>query len=189
MAGSLRKRFGECCGSIVLDKQSQSSRRECRCRKLQDQPFAFCGATCILQTGFSTCTWSVSSCVRMKISTKKAEILRLPRKPSQCTLQASVINCSRLRSSRTLGLYSRVAEGGTRRLVHGLLKQMQFWVTFITLWSQNVIRETPQSFQFSNQPLLWSSPIATRLVSLLKECYLKYKRQRWDFCEDFAAWH
>ena len=27
------------------------------------------------------------------------------------------------------------------------------------------------------------------LVLWLKECYLKQNQQRWDFCEDFTAWH
>jgi len=38
------------------------------------------------------------------------------------------------RGSNALEWYLRVTEGGTRRLIHGLIKQIQFCVNFIDLW-------------------------------------------------------
>jgi len=40
---------------------------------------------------------------------------------------------------------------GTRRLMHGLEQQTQYYVSFIALWSQNGSVQTPQSWQFSNR--------------------------------------
>jgi len=67
------------------------------------------------------------------------------------------MHCRRWRRSRTLGWYSRVSEVGTKRLIHGLVKQMQFCVSFIAPWWWNGSFQRPQSFQFLNR----SVPILT----------------------------
>ena len=59
----------------------------------------------------------------------------------------------------TFGWYSRMTEGGTRRLIHGLVKLTQFCVSFIALRSLNGSFQTPQSCQFLNRYLFRSSPI------------------------------
>ena len=49
--------------------------------------------------------------------------------------------------------------GRRRRLVHGLVKLSQFYMSFIALWSQNGSFQTPQSCHFSNQSLFRSLPM------------------------------
>ena len=99
----------------------------------------------------------------------------------------AAIHCTRWRSSSILEWYLRVTEDRTRRLIHGLVKLTQFCASFITLWRQTGSFQTPQSFQFLNRSLFRSSPIVMNLVQWLKECYLRCKRQSWDFCEDFTV--
>jgi len=72
------------------------------------------------------------------------------------------------RRSSTLGRYSRVTEGGTGRLI-------QFCVSFTDLWSQNGKLSNTEK---QNRSLIQSSPMAMCLVQWLKECNIKYKRQR-----------
>jgi len=56
-------------------------------------------------------------------------------------------------------LMSQVTECGARRLIHGLVKQTQFCVSFITLWSRNGSFKTPQSCQFLNRSVFRSLPM------------------------------
>ena len=63
-----------------------------------------------------------------------------------------------------------------------LLKQRRFYVSWIALWSQNRSFQTPAKLSVSNQSLFKSSSMVMNLGLLLKECYLKYKRQIWDLC-------
>jgi len=74
---------------------------------------------------------------------------------------------------------SRVTKRGTGRLIHGLLKQTHFCMSFIALWSQNGSFETPQSCQFFNRSLIRSSPLVKWLI---KPCP-KHRRLTWDICE------
>ena len=71
------------------------------------------------------------------------------------------MHCNMWRSSSTLGWYWRVTEGGMGRLIHGLVNQTHFCVSFITLWSQNGSFQTPQNCEFLywpfSDPHLWSS--------------------------------
>jgi len=54
---------------------------------------------------------------------------------------------------------SRVTEGGARSLIHGLVKQTQFCVSFIALWLRNGSFQTPQSCQFLNPSVFRSLPM------------------------------
>ena len=56
-----------------------------------------------------------------------------------------------------------MTEFGARILIHGLVKLMQFGVSFIALWSQNGSFQTPQSCQSSNRSLFRSLPIVLNL--------------------------
>ena len=96
--------------------------------------------------------------------------------------------CSRWRHSSTLGWCPRVTEIGTKIIIHGLVKQTQFYVSFITPWFRNGTFQRPQSFQFSNRSLFRSSPVVKDLKWRLKEYCQKNKRQRWDICEKFSVW-
>jgi len=55
-------------------------------------------------------------------------------------------------------------EGGTRRLMRGLVNQMLFYVSFMALCSQNVSYQTRQRSTFLiglySNPRLWSRGIA-----------------------------
>ena len=87
-----------------------------------------------------------------------------------------------------LRLYSKITKGRTRKLIHGLAKQMGVCVRFVALWSQNASFRRPQSCQFLNRSLL--RPLRSWISSRqwLKECYLRCKRQMSDFCEELTAW-
>jgi len=107
----------------------------------------------------------------MKISTKITEVLCFSTNPRQCMLRAA-IHCKRW-SSSTQGWYLRVAEGGAKRLIHGLVKLMQFWVSFIALRSQNGSFQTPQSCQFS--------------IGLCFDPYLSYGQESWVKTERISS--
>jgi len=53
------------------------------------------------------------------------------------------------------------ANDGTRKWIHGSVKQMQFCVSFIALWSQNGSFQTSQSCEFLNKSLFRCSPVVT----------------------------
>ena len=91
------------------------------------------------------------------------------------------INCSRWRRSSTWW-YSRVTVVGTKRLIHVLVKQTQFCVSFIAPWWRNGSFQRPQSFQFLNGSLFRSSPVNMNLRWRLKEYCQKNKQQRRDNC-------
>jgi len=61
------------------------------------------------------------------------------------------------------GSIYKVMESRTRRLIHGLVKLMAFYVSFIALWSQYGSFRTPQSCQFLNQSLFQSLPLVMDL--------------------------
>jgi len=113
---------------------SQSRRRHCW--KLQDQPFALC-----------VWTWSFCSCVRRSGNQNlpKNEAFCLSRSPSQCLLQAS---SNRSRISSTLWWYVSVTQGRTRRLIRGLVKQTQHYMSFIAPGSRNRSFQTRTAFSF-----------------------------------------
>jgi len=78
---------------------------------------------------------SIGFLLRAK-NTKVGYYVSLQTQGSVCGKWAAV-HSSRRRRSSTLGWHLRVAEGGARRLKHGLVKQTQFCVSFIALWPQN----------------------------------------------------
>jgi len=148
---------------------SQPSRRGWHCWKLQGQPFAFCRrfeTACIFWKWLSTCTWSFfSTCdqVWKKISTKKTGVLCLRRNPTSTSASEAntAIHCSRWRCSSTVERYSPMIVGG--RFIHGLVKQLQFCVSFIALWQQNGNFQTSQSWKFLYQYFFRSLPVVMNL--------------------------
>jgi len=82
-----------------------------------------------------------------------------------------------------------VTEVGTKELIHGLVKQTQFCVSFIAPWWQNGSFQRTQSFQFLNRSLFQSSPVVMNLRWRLKGYCQKNKRQRWDICGEVSVWH
>jgi len=180
-------------GLYELDRPSQTRRQRCHCWELQDEPFAFfgwIGTACVdLQQGLQLAFDRFSDACDQagtKISTEKIEVLCLLRHPRQCFLQVS---CSWWSRSSTLGWHSRVTEVGTKGLIHGLVKQTQFCVSFIAPWWRNVRFQRTQGFQFLNGFSFRSSPVVMNLRWRLKEYCQKNKRQRWDICEEFSVSH
>jgi len=121
------------------DRQSQTRRHGCHCWELQDEPFAFCGrigTACmdLLNRAFSTHLIGFLLCTTNQ--ERNSALKRLMYCVSQDT-QGSVfcewakLHCSRWRRSSTLGWYALVTEVGTKALIHGLVKQTQFCVSFI----------------------------------------------------------
>jgi len=58
------------------------------------------------------------------------------RSQSQCAMQVSGNSLQRSISSSTSGWISRVTDGATGILIHRLVKQTQFFLTLIALWSE-----------------------------------------------------
>jgi len=83
-----------------------------------------------------------------------------------------------------VGRYTWVTQSGTRSVTHGLVKQPQYYVSFIAPWSQNGSFQPLQSSLFEiglfPDPRLWSWILGNDWKILI----LKYKRQNWDFCEN-----
>ena len=143
------------------------------------------------QQRLPACTLSVfCSCDRdgIKSSTKKIEALCLFRHPMHliCNVHCKwvAMHWSRWRRSSTLGCYLRVTGGGGRRLIHGMLKLMQFCVSFF--------RSVVTKRELSNSPKLWVVKAAFVLILtcgheswvMTEKFYLKCKRRRWNFCEE-----
>ena len=159
-------------GLYELDRPSQTRRQRCHCWELQDEPFAFfgwIGTACVdLQQGLQLAFDRFSDACDQagtKISTEKIEVLCLSRHPRQCFLQVS---CSWWSRSSTLGWHSRVTEVGTKGLIHGLVNQTQFCVSFIAPWWRNVRFQRTQGFQFLNGFSFRSSPVVMNLRWRLK---------------------
>jgi len=76
-----------------------------------------------------------------------------------------------------------------QRLIHGLVKQMQFCANFIDPWLRNGSFQRPRCFQFLNRSLFRSSPVVMNHRWRLREYCEKNKRQGWDICEEFSVWH
>ena len=98
------------------------------------------------------------------------------------------IHCSRWILSSTSGWYSRVTKVGTKRLIHRLVKQTQFCVSFITPWSRNGSFQRAKSFQSLNWSLFRSSTAVINLRWRLKEYCQRNIRQRWNIWEEFSVW-
>ena len=62
-----------------------------------------------------------------------------------------------------VGWHSRVTEDGAKRLIHALLKQTQFCVSFTAPWWRNGSFQTPQSCQVLNRSLFRSSSMVMNL--------------------------
>ena len=73
------------------------------------------------------------------------------------------------RRSSTLWWYPWVTEVGTKRLIHGLVEQTQFCVSFISPWWQNGSFERLQSLQFLNWSLFRSSPLVVTTEKILSK--------------------
>ena len=78
---------------------------------------------------------------------------------------------------------------GTNGLIHGLVKQTQFCLSFISRWWRNRGFQTTPSFQFLNLSLFRPSPVSMNLRWRLKECCQTNEGQRSDICEEFSVWH
>jgi len=113
----------------------------------------------------SAWTRSVSCCVR---KTPRYYVSLQTQNSACCKWVA--IHCSRWRRSGTQEWHLRVTEGGARRLIHGLVKQTQFCVSFIDMCLQNRSFQTPQSCQFLNRSLFQSSSMVMNLASCPKDC-------------------
>jgi len=108
-------------GLHELDRQSQPSWRGCHNQKVQDQPFTFCRRFC---TGCMFSTIFNMHSIGLLLRAKNTEVgyyVSLQTQGSVCGKSAAIY-CSRWRSLSTQGWYLRVAEGGTTRLIHGLVK-------------------------------------------------------------------
>jgi len=90
------------------------------------------------------------------------------------------LHCTTWRRSSTLWWYFRVTEVGTKGLIHGLVEQTQFCVSFISPWWQNASFKRLQSFQFLHRSLFRSSPVVMNLRWRMKKYCQKNTRQRWD---------
>jgi len=152
-------------GVYELDGQSQTPQQGCHC-------WTAGWTVCLLRTKWCCMRGSsqqglqyafdrfsaVCDQAGTKNSIKKIEVL--------CLTQGSVFckwakkHCSRWRRSSTLEWYSRVTDVGTNRLIHGLVKQTQFCVSFIAPWLRNGRFQRTQSFHFliyfCSDPHLWS---------------------------------
>ena len=114
------------------------------CWELQEELFAFAYDLPLhawtFSTGSSARIWSVFCNGPTKQEWKSA--LKILRHCVSPDAQGSVfckwaeIHCSRCRRSNTLEWYSRVVEVRTKILIHGLVKQTQFCLSFVALWSQ-----------------------------------------------------
>jgi len=96
----------------------------------------------------------------MKINTERSRFYVSPsRIPRQSVGKQAGIHCRRWRRSSTLGWYSRVKKGRTKRPIHRLVKKTQLSVSFIVSWRPNRSFQKAESCQFFNQSLLRSSPM------------------------------
>jgi len=101
--------------------------------------------------------WFSAACDRDGIKAlKRPRNCDSPEKQASVCCKLAVIHCSRSRSSCTLGWYTRVAEGGTRRWIHGLVKQTRGLHRSVVT---NREFQTLQSCQFWNRSLFRSSPM------------------------------
>jgi len=79
---------------------------------------------------------------------KKTEALWFLTHASQCKLQIRDNTTQQVQMFKCLGVVLRVTEDRTERLVHGLVRQTQFFVSFIVPWPRKGSFQTPQSFHF-----------------------------------------
>jgi len=146
-----------------LDRQSQPSRRRVTVGSCSINRLLFADVLALLASYQQSLQnaldrFSVArDRAKMKISTKNNELC-LSTNPRQRTLQVSGNTLQQVEKFEYLGWYLRVMEREARRLIHGLLKQTQFCVRFITVWSQSGSFQTPQSRQFLNRSLFRSLP-------------------------------
>ena len=125
----------------------------------------------------------------MKISTKTIEVLCLSRRLRQCILQVNGNTLQQVETFKYLPVVFAVTEVGTKRLIHGLVKQTQFCVSFIVPWWLNGSLQRLQSFQFLNPSMFRSSPVVMNVRWRLKEYCQKNKLLIWNICEEFSVWH
>ena len=165
-------------GLYKLDKQWQTHRRGCHYWELQDEPFVFCGrigTACVDLRNRVFSSRLIGFLLRATKKERKSGLKRLRYyvSPRQCFLgrrprqfpASEHKYTSRWRRSSTLGMgwYSRVTKVGTKGLIHGLVKQTQFCVSFIAPWWRNRGFQTKQTFQFFNLSLFRSSPVVMNL--------------------------
>ena len=121
---------------------SQTRRRGCHCRELQDEPFAFCGrigTACVDLFNRVFSTHLIGFPLRATKQERNSALKRLRCCVSQ-DAQGSVLykcaemHCCRWRRSSIFGWYSQLMKIGTKGLMHGLVKQTQFCMSFIASW-------------------------------------------------------
>ena len=125
----------------LWDRQSQTRWRGCDCWELQDEPFAFYWRIDIACVNLLNRVFSmhlIGFPLRATKQERKSALKRLRyciTHDSQGSVfcKWSEIHCSRW-SSSTLWWYSPVTEVGTTGLIHGLVMQTQFCVSFVALW-------------------------------------------------------
>ena len=130
--------------------------------------FAFCGRPLKRIFNMQLIGFQLRTTKRELKFALKRQRYYVSRNPSQCALQAT-IHCCRSRSSSNLWWYSRMTEGRTRRLIHGLLTKTQFCLSFTTPWSSYGSFPAPQSCLFINRPLFRSSPMVMKLNWVMTE--------------------
>ena len=162
-----------------LNGQSQTHRRGCHCWELQDEPFAFCGrigTACVDLRNRVFSSLLIDFLLRATKKERKSALKRLRyyvsprqcflgRRSRQCFLQLSTNTLQQVETFKYLGAgwYSRVTKVSTKGLIHGLVKQTQFCVSFIAPWWRNRGFQTTQTFQFLNLSLFRSSPVVMNL--------------------------
>ena len=158
-----------------MDRQSQTRRRGCHCWELQKGLFSLLFSDELALRGSS------QHGLHHVFDRFHAAYDKSGTKISAQGIQGSVfckcveIHCRLWRRSSALA-----TEIGTKRLIHGLVKQTQFCVGSF---------QRPQSFQILNRSLFRSLPVVMNLRWRLKEYCEKNKRLRWDIFEEFSVWH
>ena len=89
--------------------------------------------------------------------------LAVARRPRQCFLQVSTNILQQVETFKYLVMIFTSDKVGTKRLIHGLVKQTQFCVSFFAPWWRNRGFQTRQTFQFLNLSLFRSSLVVMNL--------------------------
>ena len=190
-------------GLYELGSQSQTGRQGCHCWKLQDEPLALCrqiGAACVDLRNRVFNTHLIGILLRAIKKERKSALKWLryyvspkavfPGQTPKAVFPASKRQCTEAGGNVK---YYRVVltsdEIRKKGLLHGLVKQMQFCVSFIAPWSRNGGFQRTPSFQYLHWSLFRSSPVVLNHRWLLKQYCQKYERQRCDICKEFSVWH
>ena len=120
----------------------------------------------------------------MNISTKKTEALCVSRNSRQCMLQVSGITLQQVEKFKYLGVVFTSDGRRNRRLIRSLVKRTGKTNTVLGKLYRSVVTKrklwNTRCSKLLNQPLFKSSSAFMNLRQWLKECYLKWKLQRWE---------